>query len=366
MRNEPDIVKILREEEGEESKGKLGKIIQKINSSEHVSDREKHIIENVNNNSATTKSSSDSEKILQALMNLIADPVVIVDKKGKFLECSDRVEMLTGYKKEDLLGKSFLKVPFITAKSKALLIKNLARRLLGEQIKTYEIEGVFKDGKKTPLEVYGMKVEYKGKPADVVLFRDVSIQKKAEKELETSKEKYHSLITNIPDVTWTTDSKGNTTFVSPNVEDIYGYSPEEIYSAGDSLWFGRIHPDDVENVKDAFKAFFENGNVLNIEYRVKCKDGKWIWLHDRATDIYEKDGVMYADGVFTDVTNRKKAEEELKNKVNELEKFQEITVDRELEMVELKKEINELCKKNGEKVRYKINHEDEIIDGINI
>ncbi|GAG89425.1 unnamed protein product, partial [marine sediment metagenome] len=230
MRNEPDIVKILREEEGEESKGKLEKNIQKINSSEHVSDKEKHIIEDTNNNNSTTNSSSDSEKILQALINLIADPIVIVDKKGKFLECSDKVEKLTGYKKEDLLGKSFLKVPFITAKSKALLIKNLARRLLGEQVKTYEIEAVFKDGEKRPLEVHGMKVEYKGKPADVVVFRDVSIQKKAEKELETSKEKYHALITNIPDVTWTTDSKGNTTFISPNVEDIYGYSPEEIYS----------------------------------------------------------------------------------------------------------------------------------------
>ena len=366
MRNEPDIVKILREEEEKESKGKLEKIIQKINSSEHISDRKKHIIKDINNNNSTTNSSSDSEKILQALMNLITDPVVIVDKKGRFLECSDKLEKVTGYKKEELLDKSFLKVPFITAKSKALLIKNLARRFLGEQIETYEIEGVFKDGKKTPFEVYGMKVEYKGKPADVVLFHDVSIQKKTEEELETSKEKYRALITNIPDVTWTTDSKGNTTFISPNVKDIYGYRPEEILSAGDTLWFGRIHPDDIENVKDAFKAFFEKGNVLNVEYRVKRKDGKWIWLHDRATDVYEKDGVMYADGVFTDVTNRKIAEEELKNKVNELEKFQEITVGRELEMIELKKEINELCKKYGEKVRYKINHEGEIIDEINI
>jgi len=356
MRNEPDIIKTLREEEKEESKGKLEKVIQKINSS----DEERHTFEDIDNNNPTTNSSSDSEKILQALMNLIADPVVIVNKKGKFLECSDKVEEMTGYKKEDLLGKSFLKVPFITAKSKALLITNLAKRLLGEHIKTYEIEAIFKDGEKRPLEVYGMKVEYNGKPADVVLFHDVSLQKKAEKELETSKEKYHTLITNIPDVTWTSDSKGNTTFISPNVADIYGYTPEEIHSAGDSLWFGRIHPDDVDNVKEAFNAFFEKGNMLNIEYRVKRKDGKWIWLHDRATDIYEKDGVMYADGVFTDVTDRKVTEDELKNKINELEKFQEITIDRELEMIELKKEINELCKIYGEKIRYKINHEDEI------
>ena len=48
-------------------------------------------------------------------------------------------------------------------------------------------------------------------------------------ELLESKDRYRSLINNIPDVIWRTDSKGNSLFISSNVESVYGYTPDEIY-----------------------------------------------------------------------------------------------------------------------------------------
>ena len=139
-----------------------------------------------------------------------------------------------------------------------------------------------------------------------------SDRKKAEEKLWQSEEKYYSLITNIPDITWTTDNKGNTIFISPNIEKVYGYTPEEIYEAGDSLWLGRIHPDDIEELKKSYEALFEKGDQFDVEYRIKRKDGRWIWLHDKSIVTYEKDGVMYADGIFSDITERKQAEEALR------------------------------------------------------
>ena len=136
--------------------------------------------------------------------------------------------------------------------------------------------------------------------------------KRGKKALQESEEKYRSLVANIPDVTWTTDCKGNTTFISPNVKTVYGYTPEEIYKGGDSLWFGGIYPDDVEKVKEAYKALFEKGIRFDVEYRIKRKDEKWIWLNDRSIVTYEEDGTMYADGVFSDITERKRAEEALR------------------------------------------------------
>jgi len=132
------------------------------------------------------------------------------------------------------------------------------------------------------------------------------------KRLGESEEKYRSLIRNIPDVTWTTDEKGNTVFISPNVQRVYGYTPEEIYEGGDRLWFGRIHPDDIERVKESYELLFTRGKIYDIEYRIRRKDGKWIWIHDRAVSTYEKDGVLYADGVFSEVTERKHMEERLR------------------------------------------------------
>jgi PAS domain S-box-containing protein len=130
--------------------------------------------------------------------------------------------------------------------------------------------------------------------------------------LRESEEKYHSLIANIPSVTWITNSKGETTFISPNVEKIYGYTPEEIHEAGESLWFGRIHPDDVEMVKETYGCLFKKTSQFDVEYRIKRKDGEWIWIHDRAVTTYEKEGVQFAYGVFSDITERKKTENALR------------------------------------------------------
>jgi PAS domain S-box-containing protein len=125
----------------------------------------------------------ESRRHFQALFNVMVDPVVIVDEKGKFLEVTDRVEEITGFKKEELLGKNFLRTKIVTAKSKAVLIKNLAKRMMGMHVVPYEVEVVRKDGRKRPYEVNAAKISYGGMPADMVVFRDVSERKKLEEKL---------------------------------------------------------------------------------------------------------------------------------------------------------------------------------------
>jgi len=151
------------------------------------------------------------------------------------------------------------------------------------------------------------------------LNKEITERKRTEEELKGSEEKYRSLIQNIPDVVWTTDLNGKTIFISPQVKEIYGYGPEEIYKGGDDVWFGRIHPDDVEKVKGTFISLFEKGELFEVEYRIQRKDGDWIWLYDRATKIYRKNGIKYADGVFRDITEHKKAEEEREKLIHELQ-----------------------------------------------
>ncbi|KAF0219876.1 MAG: sensory box/ggdef domain [Geobacteraceae bacterium] len=130
--------------------------------------------------------------------------------------------------------------------------------------------------------------------------------------VQKSEEKYRSLIGNIPDITWTADSEGNTIFISPNLARVYGYTPEEIYASGTSLRFGRIHPDDVERVTGAFESLFAHKGVFDVEYRIQRKDGEWIWFYDRATETYERGGIRYIDGISTEITDRKGVEEALK------------------------------------------------------
>jgi PAS domain S-box-containing protein len=173
----------------------------------------------------------------------------------------------------------------------------------------YEFRWRRKDGSACWVEIYASRIEYHGRPAIQTAYIDITERKKAEEALKENEEKYRSLIVNIPDVVWTTDQNGQTTFISSNIEEIYGYTPEEIYEEAERLWFGRIHPDDVERVSKAFEAVFEREVQLDIEYRIQRKDGEWIWLHDRSIGAYEKNGIKHADGVFSDITGRKQMEE---------------------------------------------------------
>jgi PAS domain S-box-containing protein len=179
----------------------------------------------------------------------------------------------------------------------------------GSQKELIEYRIKHKDGHFIDIEVKGSLIYHQGEPYAIQgIARDITERKKTEEALCKSEEKYRSLVTNIPDVTWTTDIEGKTTFISPNVEKVYGFSQAEIYKRGEELWFGRIHPEDVDKVKKAFTALFKTASPLDIEYRIKRKNGDWIWLRDRSIGTYEKDDVMYADGVFFDITQQKLAE----------------------------------------------------------
>jgi diguanylate cyclase (GGDEF)-like protein/PAS domain S-box-containing protein len=142
--------------------------------------------------------------------------------------------------------------------------------------------------------------------------REISEREKAEELLERSEEKYRLLVENIPDVTWMADQRKKVLFISANVDKVFGYTPEEIYEADDNLWFGKIHSDNLDVVNKAFESLFTRGSVFDVEYRIQRKDGEWIWLRNRAATNLMKDGVIYAEGIARDITQRKHIEDELR------------------------------------------------------
>jgi len=253
----------------------------------------------------------EREERLLALFNAAPDPVFIKDTNGRYLEANSAFATLFGLPIERIVGNTD---DNIFTPKEAEKIRIIDQKLFhgGESIKTEDhliVQGephVFKT-RKIPLH------DAQGKITSLCGFaEDVTEEMRARKALKESEERYRSLIENIPDVSWTTNSKGHTIFISPNVERIYGYTTEEIYEEGNKLWFERIHPDDINKLKTAFNELLEKGIPLYIEYRIKRKDGKWIWLLDKSIGTYERDGITYADGIFSDISNRKRVEEDHK------------------------------------------------------
>ncbi len=131
--------------------------------------------------------------------------------------------------------------------------------------------------------------------------------------ISTREDKFHLLVSGIPDVLWKIDRNNRIIYISENIEAISGYTPDEEYEMGPYLnWIDRIHPDDVKEYVAAIKALFEKDRPFNIEYRLRRRDGEWVWIHDRAVVTYDEDGEKYASGLLSDITERKQVEEETK------------------------------------------------------
>src|SRR5207302_5447692 len=143
---------------------------------------------------------------------------------------------------------------------------------------------------------------------------------------DRSEQRFRQILKSAPDVAWTSDLQGHTLYISPKVEAVLGYSKEE-FCSGQQLRLGRIHPGDFGRVYEAYQSLFKNQTSLDIEYRFRHKNGKWIWVQDRATTIHEDNGVLYADGFLCDITRRKEAEAELQFQTAFLEAQANSTID---------------------------------------
>lgn len=141
-------------------------------------------------------------------------------------------------------------------------------------------------------------------------------ERKLALKLVLSEHRYHSLVNNIPFVVWQSDKNGKTLFISQNVTKVIGYTQKEYYNSDTEFWFGRIHPEDIKRVRKAYEGIFKE-KEFDLEYRFQRKDGRWIWIHDRAIAIEtESEGNPSVCGVFSDIATQKEASLKIEETLN--------------------------------------------------
>jgi PAS domain S-box-containing protein len=145
------------------------------------------------------------------------------------------------------------------------------------------------------------------------VIQDITQRKQSEHALQSSEKKYRSLVGNIPDAVWIANANRELSYISDNIDNILGYRSEELLRPGKTLWLDRLHPNDLGNVEQAYQQLFSNGKSLDVEYRARRKDGQWTWLHSRAPAPRLVDGALCAEGLLSDITDRKRVEDALQN-----------------------------------------------------
>ena len=105
---------------------------------------------------------------------------------------------------------------------------------------------------------------------------------------------------------------GQILYISPNVERAVGFTSENSVKKDLNSGSNESISSDSARISRAFNQLFSEGKPFDEDYRYQRKDGQWIWIHDRAYRTYERDGMRCADGIFSDITERKRTEEALK------------------------------------------------------
>ncbi len=148
---------------------------------------------------------------------------------------------------------------------------------------------------------------------------DVSGDRLTGPELREAEEKYRLLVEQIPAVTYIDevpeDDPTDLTpvYISPQLEGLLGYAPHE-WLADPDLWNRVTHPDDIEAAEAGARRSFEDGTPLSIEYRMFARDGRTVWVREAASLFRDEAGApKFWQGVYIDITELKRAEDELNN-----------------------------------------------------
>ncbi|MFZ0040623.1 MAG: PAS domain-containing protein, partial [Solirubrobacteraceae bacterium] len=127
---------------------------------------------------------------------------------------------------------------------------------------------------------------------------------------------YPGLLQRVPAILYTAQAGVNGTweYVSPQIEAILGFTSQE-WCADPHMWASRLHPDDAKRVLGAEAEALDGGSPLGaIEYRLRHRDGRIVWLRDDAQLVTAKDGTRRWHGVISDISERKLAEAELERR----------------------------------------------------
>ncbi len=247
--------------------------------------------------------------------------VSIVEPDGTLLYASPAIERVMDYDPEEMVGQNVLEyvhpddLPLVVeAMQKALTEPGMARNVASYRF-------LHKDGSWRHVESTGTSLlEHPEVGGIVVVTREVTRQvtrrEQAEKRLSEAEARYRLMVEGVPVITYAfaQDPAGHSVprYVSPQVEGILGYTPQE-YAADPALWRGIVHPDDREQVLGEDLRTGETGETFREEFRMISRDGRVVWFREEGRLAgAEEDGTQIWHGVMYDITERKRVEAALK------------------------------------------------------
>jgi PAS domain S-box-containing protein len=147
--------------------------------------------------------------------------------------------------------------------------------------------------------------------------RDITERKRAEEALRESETKFRALSELVPQLVWVCTPDGLNVYFNQRWVEYTGLTLEESYGRG---WNTPFHPEDKQPAWDAWNHAVASGDTYRIDARLRAADGSYRWFLIKGVPMRDGDRIVKWFGTCTDIDDRKRAEEEIRNLNQELEK----------------------------------------------
>lgn len=312
--------------------------------------------------SAKSASLKKSEVNFRITLESIGDGVIATDVHGRITIMNRTAQKLTGYNFEEAEGKAIRDI---------FRIVNAQTR--DEVLNPVEI--VMRDGRTVGLANHTVLISKNGEEyqiADsaapiidetgeihgmILVFSDITEKYFFQEKMKENERFLNSLISNFNGMIYRciNDGKWSIIYTTPGTAEITGCEPEE-FIQGKIRYSDLVYADDVHILKNAIEGSVISKQPFSAEYRITDKHGNLKWVLEKGKCVFDEKGELkFIEGFVTDITITKTAEMSVRRKSDELERSNRLMVDRELKMVELKREINILLKELGREKKYSVN-----------
>jgi len=257
-----------------------------------------------------------TEERYRMLVEAMNDGLGVQDADGVLTYVNNRLCTMFGYTPEEAIGRRT--VDFLDDENRKVFFREVAKRK--ERDRTpYELMFLRKDATPVPVmmspaPLYDADGRFQGSFA---VLTDMTIHKKAEEAVRASEERFRTILENSRDIAFKFDAVANRyEYVSPSVEELLGFSQDEIMGMTSEEVDRRVHSEDAERVaehrrKQERPAPGEDAPPL-IEYRLRHKNGDYRWFCESTKLIHEEDGrLVSAVGTLRDITEQKQGEQAL-------------------------------------------------------
>jgi PAS domain S-box-containing protein len=264
----------------------------------------------------------ESEEKYRLVVDGASEGIVLLDLRGTIQEVNPRILELSGFERHDLVGKNLARLLPGLGLDASVVLRAFKGMLNGEDLKQREWTITNKQGREISFVAHHSLVRKAGRVVGVsVILEDVTERKRTESELRESELKYRVLVEHsLQGMVVAQGLPPRLVFANAALADILGYTVEELVALSPEGVVTLVHPEDRELFFSRYRDRVQGKpTVPGYEFRGIRKDGTTCWLELHASPV-NYDGQPAVQAVFVDITERKQAEEQLRESYEQVQK----------------------------------------------